>query len=361
MTSPASAPRPAGRTRRSGGALRAVAVILAVVVVVALAGVWWLRSQIDPGDPGALRSVTVEEGASTGQIAGTLADAGVITNATIFEYYARLRGAGTFIAGTYELAERSSMGDVLDRLEAGPPAPPVVTITIPEGLWLSDVRQRILDTFEEMHPAELDAALATVRSAYQPEGASLEGLLFPATYEVLRTDAGDEEKLVRQMVAAFDRVAGEVGLAGASKTISGAAGTRVLSPYEILVVASMVEEETAIASERPMVARVIYNRLAKGERLGIDATVLYALGEHKESLSNSDLNVDSPYNTRRYSGLPPGPISAPSRESIEAALSPAEGDWLYYVLVDREGNHHFTADYDEFLRAAQDARDRGVF
>jgi UPF0755 protein len=123
-----------------------------------------------------------------------------------------------------------------------------------------------------------------------------------------------------------------------------------ISVYEAIIVASMIEAEASVAGDRDKIAAVIYNRLDEGMTLGIDATVLYAIGEHKEELTVSDLEVDSPYNTRKYPGLPPTPIGAPGSASLEAALNPADGTWLYYVLADCEGNHAFSTSYDEFLQ-----------
>lgn len=342
--------------------LTVVAALAGVGLLVAVIGGWWLFKQIDPGGSGPEVEVVIAPGSTTADIAGQLADQGVITNATVFEYYARWKGAGPFEAGRYVLAERSSMSSAIDLLEAGPLPPKVTNLTIPEGLWLKDIRARILATFPEMDAAELDTALTTIHSPFQPAGSTnLEGLLFPATYAVADADRADEAKLVRQMVDQFDDVAAQIGLADATSRLQGVAGRRAITPYEAVVVASMIEKETSVAAEKPKIARVIYNRLAVGENLGIDATVLYALGEHKEQLTRSDLNVDSPFNTRRFPGLPPTPIGAPGQDSLEAALNPAAGPWRYYVLTDQDGSHHFTDDYDDFLRAAADAQRRGVF
>jgi UPF0755 protein len=228
-------------------------------------------------------------------------------------------------------------------------------------MWLQDISTRILDTFPNMNDLELLAALTAVRSKYQPEGSTeLEGLLFPATYSVQEADEADEQKLVRQMVATFDQVGDEIGLELAPFTLEGAAGSRTISPYEVIIIASMIEREARVPEERPMVARVIYNRLREGMMLGIDATVLYAIGENKEILTRSDLEVDSPYNTRLYRGLPPTPIASPGRASLEAALNPAAGDWLYYVIADEDGRHYFTDSFSDFERAVAEARQKGL-
>jgi UPF0755 protein len=133
-----------------------------------------------------------------------------------------------------------------------------------------------------------------------------------------------------------------------------------LTPYEILIVASLIEEETKVDAERPKVAQVIYNRIRQGIPLGIDATSRYEAeieGRDRESI---DFESDSPYNTRRAAGLPPTPIASPGRASIEAALNPEDGPWLYYVLQDEAGNHLFTESYDEFLRAKEDCAAAGL-
>jgi UPF0755 protein len=321
---------------------------------------WWVMSQINPSGTGEEVTVTVPPGSTTAQIANLLEREGVITNATVFQYYARWRDAGPFDAGVYDrLRERSSMGDVVDRLEEGPLPPNYTELIIPEGYWLSDISAAILQTFPQMNELELFTALSTVRSKYQPDGSTnLEGLLFPATYRVEEGDELDEQRLVRQMTEKFDAVGDEVGLS--DTTVASEAAGRTLSPYEVVIVASMIEEEARIPEERPMVARVIYNRLREGMTLGIDATVLYAIGEQKEELTRTDLNVDSPYNTRRFAGLPPTPIASPGRASLEAALRPAEGPWLYYVIEDADGRHFFTESASEFEQARQRAQRAGL-
>jgi UPF0755 protein len=348
------------RARRALWIVGSAAVV--VLFVLLLAGVWTYR-QLNPGDPGAELTVTIPPGATVSEAAGILEDQGVITNSTVFEYYARWRSLSTVEAGLYPgLRESSAMGDVVDALEAGPAPPEVTELVIPEGLWLQDVTARILEAFPRMDEGELLTALGTVRSRYQPaDVTSLEGFLFPATYQVEAGDEADEQKLVRQMVDAFDRTADEIGLGDATTRLAGVAGDASLTPFDVVTVASLVEEEARLTEERPQIARVIYNRLAEGMTLGIDASVLYALGEQKESLTRRELDIDSPYNTRRYRGLPPGPIASPGRSSLEAALDPVDGPWLYYVLTDESGAHYFTDDYDDFLAASEDAQARGVF
>ncbi|HYO61082.1 MAG TPA: endolytic transglycosylase MltG, partial [Actinomycetota bacterium] len=187
-----------------------------------------------------------------------------------------------------------------------------------------------------------------LRSSLLPDGVtSHEGLLFPSTSQIGEDE--DEVAVARRLVEEMEEQVAPIDFATAE-----AMG---YSRYEAIVIASMIEAEAKIDSERPKVARVIYNRLEIGEKLGIDATVNYAIRDHKLDLTLSELAVDSPYNTRRYPGLPPTPIGAPGAEALSAAAEPADGDWLFYVLADCDGRHAFSATYDEFLvdKAAYEA------
>jgi UPF0755 protein len=355
------------REDRPGGR-RWLAVLLGLLVVVVLivgATGLWVRDQIDPGDAGDEVALTIPSGATTGDIARLLADRGIITNATIFEWYLRFSGGapdGGFKAGDYAgLRLNSEMGAVIDVLERGPAPPPVATATIREGLWLPETRAAILEAFPDMDPAALDAAIAGVRLPIMPFGVDTpEGLLFPATYEVPKAQSNDPQLIVDQMVAAFERVSATQGLPEATVLLDGVAGEREITPYEALIVASMVEAEARTDADRPKIARVIYNRLAQNMQLGIDATVLYALGDRQAPLTQSQLNVNSPYNTRRFAGLPPTPINSPGEASIEAALHPADGRWLYYVLADEQGNHEFTETLAQHEQAVARAREKGL-
>ena len=353
---------------RGGGRRWGLVLLGFLVVVVLLVGVAavWVKGQIDPGSPGEEVSFVIPTGSTTSDIATMLADKKIVKNATVFEWYLKFkREDAQFQAGEYEgMRVNSSMGDVVDILKAGPAPPKDVTFLVREGLWEAETRQLILDTFADsgMDSAALDAALTGTHPALQPEGSDdLEGFLFPATYEVPEAQTGDAQALVNQMLAAFESVSTATGLPDATAKLRGVAGSRQITPYQALTVASLIEAEAKVPEERAKIARVIYNRLAKGEPLGIDATVLYAIGQRTDSLTNSQLQTDSPYNTRVKAGLPPTPINSPGQASIEAALNPAEGDWLYYVLTDADGHHYFTNSYSDFQRAVADSRARGVF
>ncbi len=178
-----------------------------------------------------------------------------------------------------------------------------------------------------------------------PEVTTLEGLLFPSTYFLLIGDGATE--LIGAQLAAFE-----------AKTASlpwEKAEALGLTPYEVVVVASLIEKEASIAKERPLISAVIRNRIKEDMTLGIDATVRYAVDKWTGPLTSEDLEVDSPYNTRIFKGLPPTPICSPGVDALRAALEPAAVDYLYYVLEDTDGNHFFTADYEEFLQAKENA------
>lgn len=336
--------------------------LLVIALLIGAAG-FWMQGKINPGSPGEDVAFTVPRGATTSQIATALAEKNVISSALVFEWYVKWKGGDPFQAGDYEgLRVNSSMGDVVDVLKAGPAPPKTVVFLVREGLWVSEFKKLALEKFSTMDPAALDAALANTHPSLQPAGSgNLEGFLYPATYEIAQQDVGNAQKLVDQMVVSFDRVSQSEGLPNATAKLKGVAGTKAISPYEALIVASLVESEAKIDADRAKIARVIYNRLARGESLGIDASVLYAIQKRKATITDSDLKTDSPYNTRLKKGLPPAPINSPGQKSINAALNPAPGDWLFYVLTNKDGLHYFTNNQTDFNRAVADAKARGVF
>jgi UPF0755 protein len=349
--------RPRSRRRRT--VLRVLLGASLALLVALVAGGLWLRARLDPpGPPGAEVSVDIPLGSSTADIARILEDADVVADATVFRLYVRFRGTSAdFQAGAYDMRERSSVGEAVEVLVRGPRLPPAVRLTVPEGLTVAEIAKRI-DRVEHLDPARF-LELATngsIQSVWQPPGAagtrSLEGLLFPETYRI--ETSADEAAVLRQMLATFDDVAARVGL-GASFTKVG------VYPYEALIVASLVEAEAKSDTDRPKIARVIYNRLAAGMPLGIDATFYYVLGPERKgtSLRQSDLQADHPYNLRLRTGLPPTPIMAPGEASLRAALEPEQGPWLYYVLADSR-NHAFSASYEEFLRNKAAAQRAGL-
>lgn len=309
----------------------------------ALAGTIYMRSigVWGSSDPGKTVSIEIPEGASMPEIGKILVNQGIIKSTTGWRIGLFLEGDVTVEAGTYRLRTGLTVSAAIDALSKGAEGPEFVMVTFPEGSWLTDFAS-IIGAETHISEEEFLKVLESgkVRSELVPEGKPLEGALFPSTYQVLEEDTA---------LDAAQRLVAEMEKQVASIDMSQAEAVN-LTPYDVLIVASMVEAETRIDEERPMVARVIYNRLQQGIALGIDATVLYALGEHKQELTRSDLAIDSPYNTRIVQGLPPTPIGAPGLASLEAAANPADGDWLYYVLGDCDGNHNFSESYDQFLQ-----------
>jgi peptidoglycan lytic transglycosylase G len=327
---------------------------LAVMAVVALAGGVWLARQLNPpGPPGQAVTVVIEPGTSGVGIAHRLERAGVLGSARIFRVYLRVRGGGGgFQAGEYRLRRRMSMGAVSAALRGGPDIR-YDRLAVPEGLTLTEIADRVGKLPGRDTARFLDLARSgTVRSRWQPAGVTtLEGLLFPDTY--LITEKEDERAILDRLVRRFDEVAAEVGLAER-------AAARQLDPYRAVVAASLVESEAKVPEDRRLIAAVIENRLRKGMRLQIDATVLYALGRHKSRVLFADLEVDSPYNTYKVEGLPPTPIEAPGRAALSAVLDPAAVDYLYYVLFESNGKHAFATTPGEFDRLKAEARRKGV-
>lgn len=356
---PPSPPPPRKKRRK----LRIAAIVLGLFVLIIAIGGFWINRQINPNSSGDEVSFAIPKGATTANVVDLLGEKGIVGNTSVFTWYLRFNGTDQFQAGEYEgLRTNMNMGEIVNVLKGGPAPPKTVTYLVREGLWESEFVAQTLEKFPKMTRADLEAALRNTHPALQPAGSTdLEGFLYPATYEVLADDTGNPQKLIDQMMNAFTRVANAEGLPNASTKLRGVAGNRTITPYEALIVASLVESEAKLDSERPKIARVIYNRLAKGEMLGIDASVLYAIGQRKTNLTSRDLRTDSPYNTRLKTGLPPTPINSPGQASIRAALNPAPGDWMYYVLTETDGTHYFSKTLAEHERATADARARGVF
>jgi len=332
-------------------------VLFLVFAILAVTAVVMVQRQIDPpGPPGEPAALVIPEGSTSDDIGALLASEGVISSAMAWDWYLRIKGGGPFQAGTYELATNSAIPDVIDVLDAGPAPIEERAFTVPEALTLPEILDRLADPEKGLgfDRAVLQQLMDSgqIRWSGQPaDQPSNEGILFPETY---RIDAGaDEQAVLLKMVAQLEAVMTELNVASAQERFN-------LTPYEVLVVASLIEEETKVDAERSQVARVIYNRLSQGIPLGIDATSRYEAELAGRDRGDIDFESDSPYNTRKNAGLPPTPIAAPGRASIEAALNPADGPWIYYVLEDSEGNHFFTESSSEFIEAKQRCHDAGL-
>ena len=336
---------------------RAFLGFLLVLVVLAggvLAGLRWYQHQIDPpGPPGAAVEVVIPNNTPTARIGGILHAKGIIGNATLFRYYAQYKGRGGFEAGRYKFRLRQSFDSVLTALAKGPSVPDQAKVTFPEGFRITQIAARV---GAQLPGRTTDAFLGVttsgkVRSAYEPTGSTnLEGFLFPETYTFTLDD--DETAIASRMVETFDQVADQVGLNDSVAKVG-------ISPYQALIVASLVEREAKHDEDRAKIARVIYNRLKKGMPLQIDATIVYALGGVTRVL-DEDLKLDSPFNSYTNKGLPPTPIASPGRASLEAALAPEAGDWLYYVVTTPDGHHSFATTFKQHQANIKLAQERGV-
>lgn len=331
---------------------RTVRLVAIVVVAASLLfgafGMWYLR-QINPGGAGVTAGFTVEEGDTVASVSERLAGGGFVSRAGLFRWYVARRGGLELVPGYYQIEPGSHMGDVMAVL-ATPPAATFTKVTFPEGFTVAQMGRRLAERTTRLDAERFIAESLSWEgdAILRPEGIeTLEGLLFPDTYQV----SGDESEtqVIARMVRLMERVARQESLAESRRLVG-------LDPYEVLIVASMIEREAKLEEERALVARVIYNRLELGMPLQIDATLYYGA---PSGASFTELKaIDGPYNTYLRKGLPATPIANPGRASIRAALAPAPnpgtGDpicvaaprpcrYLYYVLADTNGRHAFAA------------------
>ncbi|TAK69541.1 MAG: endolytic transglycosylase MltG [Actinomycetota bacterium] len=345
--------RSGGRGNGRGGGRATLVAGIVVVVVIVVAAVVAVRAMGGSsgdftGDGDGPVTVEIAKGSSLRKMGEALAAAGVVKTADAFVDAADAEPkSGGIAPGAYNLRLGMS-GTAAVAAMLDPASRDIDKLVLPEGLRLS---QSVTAAAKATGLAESDltAALRNPAKIGLPSwaGSNPEGFLFPATYEL--APGADATAVVATLVRRFGQAAAETGL------VAGAAA-RGVTPYEALIVASLVQGE-GVVGDYPKVARVIYNRLAKGMPLQLDSTVNYALGTTDLQLSADQLRTASPYNTYVHRGLPPGPINSPGAEAIEAALEPAQGNWLYFVTVDpKTGETKFTANYDEFLAFKQEYR-----
>lgn len=311
--------------------------------LVVLVAAWFLLSLFQPlkGDGSGEVAVTIPSGATVGDIADILEREGVVSSAFFFRARASLAGKGDdFKAGDFPLRQDMSHAAAIEALSTSPPPPDTVTITIPEGLSRPEVEGLIGDSLRGDYTAATRRSPRFDPADYGGANAeNLEGFLFPATYEL--QPGARVNALVGRQLAAFEREMSSIDLSYAKR--------KNLTPYDVLTIASMIDREAQLPRERRLVASVIYNRLSQGIHLGIDATIRFATGNWSEPLKESELAIDSGYNTRLNPGLPPGPIGNPGRAAIEAAARPAKTDFIYYVVKPcGNGAHAFSSSDAEF-------------
>lgn len=322
---------------------------LAVVVVIGLT--YWLYSSLTTvhAHDKANEFIVIEKGSSPAAIVDKLTAEGVIASPFATKTYIRTLGDATKLqAGEYQFYSPISPLQVLKELEKGETQ--TIKLTIPEGFTRFDIAKRILEKFPQDPPVTEQQVLLLMEDTelirdIAPEAKNLEGYMYPSTYSLPRESKPAD--IIKTMVEQFKKI-WKPEWNTTAKTIGR-------TPHEIVTIASLIETESGIESERPTVASVIYNRLSKSIPLGIDQTVVYIAkmqDRWEGTINRSDLDADSPYNTRKYGGLPPGPISSVSESAIAAALNPAKTDYIYYVrnVQLNDGSHWFYASAAEFER-----------
>ncbi|MEY2974638.1 MAG: hypothetical protein RIR49_1058 [Actinomycetota bacterium] len=349
----------------------AVAMLAVALVLAAGATGWWLLDRVaaDDAGPGEPTAFDIAEGETLGDVAQRLEADGFIDDAGVFEWYVGERGGLEVVPGFYRIRPGAHLGDVLGVLRT-PPGETYRRVTFPEGFTVAQIASRLDAEFERMSAdrfLEL-AADPTRRVPWRPDDvASLEGLLFPDTYQV--SNADNEGQVIERMIELMERVALQEELEVGAERLG-------LSPYELLTIASMIEREAKVDVDRGLISRVIHNRLDLGWNLEIDATLYY--GADPDTPFAVLRETDTPYNTYRYPGLPPTPIANPGRASIRAALNPApnpaSGDpicavledptvgcvYLFYVLSDDDGSHAFAVTLEQHEANIAAARSAGV-
>jgi UPF0755 protein len=316
---------------------------LALTTVAVLAAAGWLAWALFlPLSPSGEKYVLLRAGYSSRKIAAELKSAGIIRSEQAFLLWHYFHRHGRLKAGEYLFEKPANEIAIHQRLVQGDVY--VHTVVIPEGYTTFDIAQLMEDAGLGSKDQFLKAAQSQVAliSDLDPEARSLEGYLFPNTYQFTRTQSMPD--MIGMMVKEFRQVAQQIGLTS--------------DVHAIVTMASIVEKETAVPEERPIVASVYYNRLGKRIALDADPSIIYAKmlqGDYQGALHHADMQVDSPYNTYRHAGLPPGPIGNPGKSALEAAMHPANTDY-YYFVSNGNGHHRFASSLEEHNRNVAEYR-----
>jgi len=326
--------------------------ILLLIVIFIFSIKVYLQKASEPVNAGNSEDIVIEipSGSSTNKIANILKENGLVKSEIVFKNIVRNKKLdGKLKAGKYTLNNGMNLEQIVYQLEAGGKNENIVYFTIPEGYEIKDIAERLdeLKLIDKEVFLELTADASKFSDKFSflkelPKEQSLEGFLFPDTYEVYVNVS--EEEIIERMLSRFEQFY-ETDL---KKEVEKSE----LDLNEIVTFASIVEKEARVDKERSTIAGVLYNRLNIDMLLQVDATVQYALGERKQRLLYKDLEVESPYNTYIHKGLPPAPIASPGGKSLIATVKPSDVDYLYYVLKkDGSGEHIFTKTYEEHLNA----------
>lgn len=309
---------------------------IALILLLALPLRYALFLAFPAGDGQAVRIVDFAKGDSLSRIAAALEREGIVSSARLFVLHTRLKGVASKLqAGEYQFSDGMRPAEILRMMVNGEVNRR--RFAVPEGYSIHQLAELLenqrLFTREGFLKAATNPALLAELGI---EGKSVEGYLFPSTYDVTRTM--DEAALIRAMVAQFRKVY--------DGQFNGVAERIGMTQRQVVTLASMIEKEAVVAAERPLISSVFHNRLSRGMRLQSDPTAVYGVRAFAGTVTKQDVDRPTPYNTYLISGLPPGPIGNPSSEAIEAALNPARSGYLYFVAK-RDGTHHFSATLDE--------------
>jgi len=319
---------------------------LILIAVVGAAG-WFAWAVLTPVEPSGQTFVLLRPGYSTHRIAAELKKAGIIQSEEAFVLWHYIHPKRSLKAGEYSFDKPANIIDIQKRLRRGDVY--FHTVVVPEGYTMFDIARAIelaglgpADDF--LKAAQSDTALI---ADLDPHAPSLEGYLFPDTYDFSRLMSMRD--MAAAMVKQFRQVARQIGMTPADPSVGFPQGIPSRSTGEFVTMASIVEKETSVPEERPMVAGVYYNRLVHNIALDADPSIIYAellAGTYTGKLHHADMQFTSPYNTYRHAGLPPGPIGNPGRSALEAALHPAQSDYFYFV-ADAQGHHRFARSLTE--------------
>lgn len=313
-------------------------VVSLIIIGTSLFGYFYIKSAFEPVDAtdNSETKVTIPIGSSVRGIANILEENGIIKNSTVFRYYVKFKNESGFMAGDYSLSPSMEYGDIIAQLKTGKVMKePVFTITIPEGKQLEEIAtiiskktnyseaeiikklddKQYIKSLIKKYPAILSDDILNTKIRHP-----LEGYLFPATFEFYEDDP-KLEKVIEDMLSKTEDIV---------SAYLGQIEEKDLSVHEFMTMASLIEEEATEKGDREKISSVFYNRIKKDMPLQTDPTVLYSLGKHQVGITYDDLKVDSPYNTYKNPGLPPGPIASPGEISMAAAINPTDGKYLYF-------------------------------
>jgi len=346
---PANQSAKSEKTRTNSRAKRAFLALVALVLLFG-GGALYVQQQLQPpaGDGKAV-AVEIPMGATALDVGVQLAEKGLIQNPTLFKWYLAYQGQSSMLkAGKYYLTQGMTIDEVSRILVNGDAKFGTIQFTVPEGMTIDQIGDMLSEEklvtkeafLQEVATGQFEQAF--LKDIPKKEGIKhrLEGYLSPDTYEIFK-DA-NAHQIIETMLKQTDSVFTPEWREQMKK--------RGLTMHETLTLASLVEREARVAKERPTIAGVIHNRLKLNPpmKLQIDATIQYALGENKDVLLFKDLEIESPYNTYKYEGMPPGPIATPGRDAIKAVLFPEQHEYLFYVTKnDGSGEHHFAKTFDE--------------